>query len=102
MRQQSQYSTGLEQHIVVIFHISGARAIFLLFCDHQDTESESCEMEISISEPIFTHKNISKALWENGIHTILDVNLFLWFFIFLEIEPVPYYFVFAKKLSLSN
>ena len=50
---------------MAILHIYGARAVFLIFCVHQDTESDSCEIEMSTSQPIFTHKNISKALWEN-------------------------------------
>ena len=38
--------------------IYGARASFILFCDHQDTESESQEIEIGVAGPIFTQKNI--------------------------------------------
>ena len=34
------YYTIWEQKIVVVLHIYGALAISLLFCDHQDTESE--------------------------------------------------------------
>ena len=37
-------------------HICGAIAIILLICDHQDSESEWWEMEMSILQPIFTHK----------------------------------------------
>ena len=48
--------------MMVILPIYGARAIFLLFCDHQDSGSESREMKIGVAGPIFTHKNISKAL----------------------------------------
>ena len=40
---------------MVIIHNYGARSISLLFCDHQDTESESCEIEMSIYQPIFNH-----------------------------------------------
>ena len=32
------------QNIVAIIHIYGARVIFQLFCDHQETEYESCEI----------------------------------------------------------
>ena len=32
------------ENILEILHIYGASAIFLLFCDNQHTESESCEM----------------------------------------------------------
>ena len=46
------------KNIVVILHIYGAIAIFLLFCDRQDAEYESQEMEIGIAGPIFTSKNI--------------------------------------------
>ena len=42
----------MRENIVVIIRIYGAIAIFLLICDHQDTESESCEIEMSISHPI--------------------------------------------------
>ena len=42
----------------------------LLFCEHQDTESESFEIEISISQPIFIQKKTEKALWENDIHNL--------------------------------
>ena len=28
------------ENIVVVLHIYGTRAIFLIFCDHQDTELE--------------------------------------------------------------
>ena len=53
-----------------ILHIYGDIANFLIFCDHQDTESESNKIEINIYQPIFTHKKISKVSWENYIHTL--------------------------------
>ena len=34
------YSIIWEQNILAIIHIYGARDIFLLFCDNQDTEYE--------------------------------------------------------------
>ena len=40
MGLQYTYTTRREQHIVAILHIYVARDIILLFCDHQDTESE--------------------------------------------------------------
>ena len=46
---------------MVVFHTYVDRAIFLLFLDHQDTESESWEKEMSISQLIFTqvkHKRL--------------------------------------------
>ena len=56
------YSTKWKKNIVVILHIYGAIAIFILFCDRQDTESESCEIEMSISQPMFTYKNIKGSM----------------------------------------
>ena len=40
--------------------IYGARASFILFCDHQDTESESQEIEIGVAGPIFTQKKYQR------------------------------------------
>ena len=37
------------ENIVEVLRVCGASDIFLLFCDHQDTESESREMEIGVS-----------------------------------------------------
>ena len=88
---------------MVFIHIYGARSIIVLFCDHQVTESESCEIETSISQPIFTHKKISKYLLDNYIHTIQYGRIILWkLFIFMELEPFSYYFVITKTLSWSN
>ena len=39
MSQLYPYYTRWEGNVVLIIHIYGARAIFLLFCDRQDTES---------------------------------------------------------------
>ena len=68
MGQQYPYSTIWEKNIVGIVRIYGARAIFLLFCDSQDTESESRNIEIGVSGPILAQKNIN-SLWDNDIHT---------------------------------
>ena len=38
-----------------ILHSYGARETFLLFHDNQDTDSESREIEMSISQPISGH-----------------------------------------------
>ena len=40
MVQQHPYSTIWEKKIVIILHISETRAVFLLFCDYQETKSE--------------------------------------------------------------
>ena len=72
------YSTRWGQNVVITLHIYGARVIFLLFCDHTDTEPESREIEMIISQPIFTHTNIWKALWDNAINNLQDSRNFLW------------------------
>ena len=59
-----------EQNIVVILNIYGARSMFLLFCDHQDTEYESCGIYMSISQPIFTYNKISNYIWNNNIYSV--------------------------------
>ena len=62
MVQQYPYYTKWEKIIVVIFHIYGSRAIFLIFCVHQDTKSESCEIEMITYRPIFSQGKTAKAL----------------------------------------
>ena len=47
---------------MVILHIYGARGIFLLFYDDKDTLSTKCKIKMSISQLMFTHKNI-KSLY---------------------------------------
>ena len=53
MEQLYPKSTRWEKTIV------GAFVFFLLFCNYQDTESESQDMEIGIAGPILTQKNIN-------------------------------------------
>ena len=53
--------------VKVIIHIYEARKHFLLFCDHQDTESGSRSMAIGEAGPIFTQENIPESLWDNDI-----------------------------------
>ena len=67
MGQQYTYSKIWVENIMAIIHISGDSAIVLLFCDHQDTEYESREINIREPGPIFIQK-ISKPLWYNNIH----------------------------------
>ena len=75
---------------MAVLNIYGTRAIILLFCYHQDIESESREIEMIISQPVLPHKKIPKALLENDIHTLQDWRILLWqFFIFMELEPFP-------------
>ena len=49
MGHQYPYSTRWVKIIVIDTHTYGARSIFLLFCDNQDTESESQGIEIGAS-----------------------------------------------------
>ena len=42
--QQYPYPKIWGKRIVAIIHVYGDRAIFLLFCDHQDTKSKSQEI----------------------------------------------------------
>ena len=44
------------EKIAVIIHMYWALAISLLFCNHQDTESESREMEIGVARQILFNK----------------------------------------------
>ena len=77
MGQCYPHPTRWYKTIVAIIHIYGARTIFLLFYDNQNTDSESRDIEVGVSGPIFTQK-ISKALWENNKHTTQDGSEMLW------------------------
>ena len=56
--------TYWEQSIMVVLHIYVALPMFLLLFDHQDIESESCEMEIGAACPMLTHKNMKDSMEE--------------------------------------
>ena len=85
-----------------VVHIYGARAIFLLFYDNQDTESESRGIEMGEPRPIFIHKN-NKGSIEKNIHTPQYRRRELWYlFIFTDIEPFCNFFVITKTLNLSH
>ena len=58
-----------ERKIVVVLHIYGVLAISLLFCVHQDTELEYLEMEIGVSQSIFTQK-IPQDIRYQDIHPL--------------------------------
>ena len=103
MGQQYTYSTRWEKNIVEILHIYGAGFILLLIYDHQDTESESREIEIIINQQLFIHKNISKDLWDNHIHNLQNgINLLWKFFILMELWTFSYYYVITKTLNLIH
>ena len=57
MIKRYPYSTRWEKAIVGVIHIYGYRAVLILFCDNQDTESESCKIEMGKSRPILTQEN---------------------------------------------
>ena len=46
---------------MAVIYIYGPRSIFLVFFDNQDIESESQDLEVGVSGPIFPQK-ISKPL----------------------------------------
>ena len=60
---------------MVVPHIYGARVIFVLFCDQQDTESDSWGIRFGVPVPISTHKKNSNALWANTIHTLYHIGV---------------------------
>ena len=103
MGQWYPYSTIWEKNIVGILHIYGARPIFLLVCDHQGTEDEAREIEMSTPQPIFTYKKIQNALWGNNIHTLQYGRIILWWLlIFMDLKPCSNFFVITKTLNLSH
>ena len=60
MGQLYPCSTIWDKDIVAILNIYGSRAIFLLFCDHQDNESESQDIELGVSGTRFNHKKYQR------------------------------------------
>ena len=87
--------------IMAIIHISGERAIFLLFFDHWDTEYEWWETDISVSQQI--SRGWYQMLYVIRISSLYNIEVKLWkFFIFTEIEPFSFHFVFTKTLDLGK
>ena len=60
-----QYYTLQDGRKRVILHIYGARAIFLTFCVHQNTESEAQKTEIGVVGPILTQKKYQRLYGTN-------------------------------------
>ena len=87
---------------MAIIHIDGARAIFLLLRDHQDTKPELCEIDIRISQPIFTHKKY-KIRYGKTIYIIYNTeeNIVAILHIYGD-RSIFYYSVITKTLNLSN
>ena len=84
MGEQYPYYTRREKNIVVVLHIYGTLAIFLLFCDHQDTEYESREMKNGVSGPKLSRKKYQN-LYGTTIHILYKMGEKLWsYFIFLS------------------
>ena len=84
------YSKGWVDFVLVILHFFGDLAIFLLFCNHQNTKSESRDMEIGVSGPIFTHKNIKGSLVQWNTYKKNWKKILWQFFIFMELDPFFY------------
>ena len=83
---------NMEKHILAMIFIYGYRAIFLLFSYHQSTESESREREMSISKPIFTHKNTTGSTISRYLSSTTWDMFWSYFQIFLDVETICFRF----------
>ena len=83
--QKYPYSTIWVKNIVVIFHIYGDRAIFLLFYNNPDNESEYWEMKVDVVGPIFTHKNMEGCMGQQYPYSIIRGNNIVVIFIHMEL-----------------
>ena len=91
------------KNIAVILHVFGALAIFLLFCDDQETESESLEMEIGVVGPILNHKNNMKGpMGQLYPYSTKWVKCFLVILRIYGARAIFYYLVITKKLNISH
>ena len=100
--QRYQYSTRWGNNIMVVLPVCGDLAIFLLFFNHQDTESESWEIEIGVSGPILTQKksnNVSMGqkhpYYTRWVKNVVIIHLYG------DIATF-YYFVTTKTLNLNH
>ena len=62
MGQQYPHPKRREKDMLASNHSFGPRALFLLFYDNRDTEYESQEIEIDVTGPISTHKDIKVSI----------------------------------------
>ena len=87
---------------MVVLHIYRALVIFPLFCDHQDTESESREMENGVAGPKY-HRKKHQSLYGTTISILYKMagNIVVILHIF-ELETFPCYFVINKTLNQSH
>ena len=90
------------ENIAAIIHYYGYRAILLLFCVHQDTESEQREIKISVYQPILTKKKKQRLNGTKHSYSTRWEKKNWQFFTFMELYPFSYYFVFTKTMNLSN
>ena len=56
------YSKEYDKTKMIVINIYGDLANSLLFCLHQDTKSDSWEMEIGLSGTIWTYKNTKGSM----------------------------------------
>ena len=59
----------MEETIVVITHISGYMAIFLLFCIHQDTKSDYKKFKSAYIDK-YTLREKRKDIWDLDVNTL--------------------------------
>ena len=71
---------------MAIIHIYVARAILILFCDNQYTESDSIEIEIGVAGPIFNQKNVKDSMGQRYTYSTRWEKLFWKLFIFMDLE----------------
>ena len=71
MVKRYTYHTRWEKKMLQF--LFGARAVFLLFGDHQDSGSESCEIGIGVAGPIFAHEK-NQSLYEKYISKLQNMG----------------------------
>ena len=96
------YFKRWEKNVAAILHIYGYIAIFLLFRDFQDTESESCEIEIGISQPIFTNKIYTKGSMGQWYPYYTKWEKFVVILHIYGARAIFYFFMFTMTLSWSS
>ena len=65
--QQCTYSTRWQQNIVSVPYTYEARAIYILFRYHQDTECDNMKWKL-VQLDKYSPIKVSKGMWENDIH----------------------------------
>ena len=96
------YSTIRENTIVAILHNYGAKTIFYYFVITKELNLSYVKYIVPYLYQ-YSPRKISKALWENYIYTLQFERKILWqFFIYMELDPFFYYFLFTKTLNLSH